>query len=50
MEIQAQAWQELKKGNDDDYRSMALCIEKFRNLLIRKVNDGSYAKEELKDG
>lgn len=49
QEIQSQAWEELKKGKDSNYRAMALCIEEFKNLLIRKVNDGRFAKEEMKE-
>lgn len=46
-EIQSRAWEELKKGKDGNYRAMALCIEEFKNLLVRKVNDGNFAKEEM---
>lgn len=49
MEIQSKAWEELKRGNGNGYIQMARCIEEFKNLLTRKVNDGIIAKEEMKE-
>lgn len=49
QEIQAQIWEDLRKGREEDCRAMVLCIEKFESLLVRKANDGIYAKEELKE-